>query len=132
MKTTVTTSIGGKQVTIETGRLARQADGSVLVTCGNNIVLVTVVSSRKTSNADFFPLTVEYQEKFYATGRIPGGYFKREGKPTNDATLIARLIDRPLRPKFPEGYRQETQVVAITLSADLELLHRVVLVKFFL
>lgn len=118
MKTTVTTSIGGKQITIETGRLARQADGSVLVTCGNNIVLVTVVSSRKTSNADFFPLTVEYQEKFYATGRIPGGYFKREGKPTTDATLIARLIDRPLRPKFPEGYRQETQVVAITLSAD--------------
>jgi len=118
MKTTVTTSIGGKQITIETGRLARQADGSVLVTCGNNIVLVTVVSSRKTSTADFFPLTVEYQEKFYATGRIPGGYFKREGKPTNDATLIARLIDRPLRPKFPEGFRQETQVVAITLSAD--------------
>lgn len=118
MKTTVTTSISGKQITIETGRLARQADGSVLVTCGNNIVLVTVVSSRKTSTADFFPLTVEYQEKFYATGRIPGGYFKREGKPTNDATLIARLIDRPLRPKFPEGYRQETQVVAITLSAD--------------
>jgi len=118
MKTTVTTSIGGKQITIETGRLARQADGSVLVTCGNNIVLVTVVSSRKISTADFFPLTVEYQEKFYATGRIPGGYFKREGKPTTDATLTARLIDRPLRPKFPEGYRQETQVVAITLSAD--------------
>jgi len=118
MKTTVTTSIGGKQITIETGRLARQADGSVLVTSGNNIVLVTVVSSRKTSDADFFPLTVEYQEKFYATGRIPGGYFKREGKPTTDATLTARLIDRPLRPKFPEGYRQETQVVATTLSAD--------------
>jgi polyribonucleotide nucleotidyltransferase len=118
MKTTVTTSIGGKQITIETGRLARQADGSVLVSSGNNIVLVTAVSSRKTSEADFFPLTVEYQEKFYATGRIPGGYFKREGKPTNDATLTARLIDRPLRPKFPEGYRQETQVVATTLSAD--------------
>lgn len=118
MKTTVTTSVGGKQITIETGRLARQADGSVLVTCGNNIVLVTVVSSTKESTADFFPLTVEYQEKFYATGRIPGGYFKREGKPTTDATLTARLIDRPLRPKFPEGYRQETQVVATTLSAD--------------
>lgn len=118
MKTTVTTSIGGKQITMETGRLARQADGSVLVTCGNNIVLVTAVSSREASDADFFPLTVEYQEKFYATGRIPGGYFKREGKPTTDATLIARLIDRPLRPKFPEGYRQETQVVATTLSAD--------------
>ena len=118
MKTTVTTSIGGKQITIETGRMARQADGSVLVSSGNNIVLVTVVSSKKESTADFFPLTVEYQEKFYATGKIPGGYFKREGKPTTDATLNARLIDRPLRPKFPENYRQETQVVATTLSAD--------------
>lgn len=118
MKTTVTTSVGGKQITMETGRLARQADGAVLVTCGNNMVLVTAVSSRAVSKADFFPLTVEYQEKFYATGKIPGGYFKREGKPTTEATLNARLIDRPLRPKFPEGYRQETQVVATTLSSD--------------
>jgi polyribonucleotide nucleotidyltransferase len=118
MKTTVTTSVGGKQITMETGRLARQADGAVLVTCGNNMVLVTAVSSRSVSKADFFPLTVEYQEKFYATGKIPGGYFKREGKPTTEATLNARLIDRPLRPKFPEGYRQETQVVATTLSSD--------------
>jgi polyribonucleotide nucleotidyltransferase len=118
MKTTVTTSIGGKQITMETGRLARQADGAVLVSCGNNMVLVTAVSSRTQSKADFFPLTVEYQEKFYASGKIPGGYFKREGKPTTEATLNARLIDRPLRPKFPEGYRQETQVVATTLSTD--------------
>ncbi len=118
MKTTVTTSVGGKQITIETGRLAKQADGSVLVSSGNNMVLVTAVSSKKASELDFFPLTVEYIEKFYATGKIPGGYFKREGKPTNDAVLTARLIDRPIRPSFPEGYRNETQVVATVLSAD--------------
>ncbi|WP_413287914.1 polyribonucleotide nucleotidyltransferase [Bdellovibrio sp. HCB337] len=118
MKTTVTTSVGGKQITIETGRLAKQADGSTLVTCGNNMVLVTAVSSKKASTLDFFPLTVEYIEKFYATGKIPGGYFKREGKPTTDAVLTARLIDRPIRPLFPEGYRNETQVVATVLSAD--------------
>lgn len=118
MKTTVTTSVGGKQITIETGRLAKQADGAALVSCGNNMVLVTAVSSRKTSELDFFPLTVEYIEKFYATGKIPGGYFKREGKPTNDAILTARLIDRPIRPSFPEGYRSETQVVGTVLSAD--------------
>ncbi len=118
MKTTVTTSVGGKQITIETGRMAKQADGSVLVSSGSNLVLVTAVSSRKESTLDFFPLTVEYQEKFYATGKIPGGYFKREGKPTTEAVLNARLIDRPIRPSFPEGYRYETQVVATTLSAD--------------
>lgn len=114
----VTATVGGKTITIETGRLAKQADGAVLVTCGNNMVLVTAVSSRKMSTLDFFPLTVEYQEKFYSTGKIPGGYFKREGRPTNNATLTARLIDRPIRPVFPEGYRHETQVVATTLSYD--------------
>ncbi|MBX2989243.1 MAG: polyribonucleotide nucleotidyltransferase [Bdellovibrionaceae bacterium] len=118
MKTTVTTSVGGKQITIESGRMAKQADGSVLVTCGNNMVLVTAVARREPSTLDFFPLTVEYQEKFYATGKIPGGYFKREGRPSTDQILIARLIDRPIRPSFPEGYRHETQVVATVLSAD--------------
>ena len=118
MKTTVTTLVGDRQITIETGRMAKQADGSVVVSCGNNMVLVTAVSSRKQSTVDFFPLTVEYIEKFYATGKIPGGYFKREGKPTVEATLSARLIDRPIRPCFPEGYRHETQVVATILSAD--------------
>lgn len=118
MKTTVTTSVGGKQITIETGRMAKQADGAVVVSCGNNMVLVTAVSKKEASAVDFFPLTVEYQEKFYATGKIPGGYFKREGKPTTDAVLTARLIDRPIRPLFPEGYRNETQVVATVLSAD--------------
>jgi len=118
MKTTVTTLVGDKQITIETGRMAKQADGSVVVTCGNNMVLVTAVSSKNPSTLDFFPLTVEYIEKFYATGKIPGGYFKREGKPTTDAVLAARLIDRPIRPSFPEGYKYETQVVATVLSAD--------------
>lgn len=118
MKTTVTTSVGGKQITIETGRMAKQADGSCLVTCGNNMVLVTAVSRREPSPLDFFPLTIEYIEKFYATGKIPGGYFKREGRPSTDQILTARLIDRPLRPSFPEGYRNETQVVATVLSAD--------------
>lgn len=115
---TVTGRIGENTITIETGRLAKQADGAALVTCGNNMVLVTAVSSRTKSNADFFPLTVEFQEKFYATGKIPGGYFKREGRPTTNATLTARLIDRPIRPSFPEGYRMETQVIATTLSFD--------------
>lgn len=118
MKNVVTVEFGGKTITIETGRLAKQSDGSVLVTCGSNMVLVTAVSSKGESDADFFPLTVEYQEKFYASGKIPGGYFKREGRPTNMATLNARLIDRPIRPCFPEGYRNETQVVATVLSFD--------------
>ena len=118
MKTTVTTSVGGRQITIETGRMAKQADGSVLVSCGSNMVLVTAVSAKQEKDLDFFPLTVEYIEKFYAAGKIPGGYFKREGKPSTDQVLNARLIDRPLRPSFPEGYRFETQVVATVLSAD--------------
>ena len=118
MKTTVTTSVGGRQITIETGRMAKQADGSVLVSCGSNLVLVTAVSAKEEKDLDFFPLTVEYIEKFYAAGKIPGGYFKREGKPSTDQVLNARLIDRPLRPSFPEGYRFETQVVATVLSAD--------------
>ncbi len=118
MKQTVTADFGGNSITIETGRMAKQADGSVVVSCGNNIVLVTAVSSKRPSSMDFFPLTVEYAEKFYATGKIPGGYFKREGRPTNEATLNARLIDRPIRPCFPEGYRFDTQIVATTLSSD--------------
>jgi polyribonucleotide nucleotidyltransferase len=117
-KTTVTARVGDSTVTIETGRMAKQADGSVLATSGNNMVLVTAVSNREPSDKDFFPLTVEYQEKFYATGKIPGGYFKREGRPTTNATLTARLIDRPIRPSFPEGYRNETQIVATVLSYD--------------
>ena len=115
----VTTTVGGKQITIETGRLAKQADGSVLVTSGNNMVLVTAVSSKEPKpDQGFFPLTVEYIEKFYAIGKIPGGYFKREGKPSTESVLSARLIDRPIRPLFPEGYMNDTQVVASILSTD--------------
>ena len=105
-----------KTFTIETGALARQADGSVLVTCGEDKVLATVVSQKTKSDLDFFPLTVEYQEKFYSAGKIPGGFFRREGRPSYEATLTARMIDRPLRPCFPEGYRYDTQIVATTLS----------------
>ena len=118
MKQTVTLTVGSQTIEIETGRMAKQADGSVLVTSGNNVVLVTVVSSKRESDMDFFPLTVEYAEKFYASGKIPGGFFKREGRPTAEATLNARLIDRPLRPTFPEGYNKDTQVVATILSYD--------------
>src|SRR5689334_21527152 len=109
MKKEVTVELNGEKITIESGRLSKQAEGSVLVTCGNNVVLVTAVSSKKDSNADFFPLTVEYSERFYSTGKVPGGYFKREGRPTNEAILNCRLIDRPMRPCFPEGYNFETQ-----------------------
>ena len=110
------TKIEGKTITIETGGLARQADGSVLITCGEDRVLVTVVSLKTESDLDFFPLTVEYQEKFYSAGRIPGGYFRREGRPSYEATLTSRMIDRPIRPCFPEGYRYDTQIVATVLS----------------
>lgn len=119
MVNTVTTTIAGQQIKIETGRMAKQADGSVLVTSGNNSVLVTAVSSKQAKpDQGFFPLSVEYIEKFYAVGKIPGGYFKREAKPSNDSVLSARLIDRPIRPLFPEGYLNDTQIVATILSAD--------------
>ena len=114
----VSFELGGREVTLETGRLAKQADGAVLVTCGDNIVLVTAVSKKGESAADFFPLTVEYAEKMYSTGKIPGGYFRREGRPTSEAILKCRLIDRPLRPCFPDGYNSDTQLVATVLSYD--------------
>ena len=110
--------IQGQTITVETGYLARQSDASVYVSCGNNHVLVTAVSSKKESDLDFFPLTVEYQEKFYSVGRFPGGFFKREGRPSSEAILNARLIDRPIRPCFPENYKNETQVAAMILSSD--------------
>jgi polyribonucleotide nucleotidyltransferase len=119
MINTVTTSVAGQQIKIETGRMAKQADGSVLVTSGNNMVLVTAVSAKEAKpDQGFFPLSVEYIEKFYSIGKIPGGYFKREGKPSTESVLSARLIDRPIRPLFPEGYLNDTQVVATVLSAD--------------
>jgi polyribonucleotide nucleotidyltransferase len=112
---------GGKTLRLETGRMARQADGAVLATYGETTVLATVVSdSTPREGIDFFPLTVNYQEKTYAAGKIPGGYFKREGRPTEKETLVSRLIDRPIRPLFAEGYRNETQVIATVLSYDME------------
>lgn len=110
---------GGRPLTIETGRLARQADGAALVTYGDSVVLATVCFAREASpGIDFFPLTVTYQERFYAAGRIPGGFFKREGRPSEKEVLTSRLIDRPVRPLFPEGFRNETHVVCTTLSSD--------------
>src|SRR5215208_539745 len=112
---------GGKTLRLETGRMARQADGAVLATYGETTVLATVVSDKNPREGiDFFPLTVNYQEKTYAAGKIPGGYFKREGRPTEKETLVSRLIDRPIRPLFAEGYRNETQVIATVLSYDME------------
>ncbi len=112
---------GGKRLRLETGRMARQADGAVLVTYGETTVLATAVAARaEKPGIDFFPLTVNYQEKTFAAGKIPGGYFKREGRPTEKETLVSRLIDRPLRPLFPAGFRNETQVITTVLSYDLE------------
>jgi polyribonucleotide nucleotidyltransferase len=111
----------GRKLTLETGKIARQADGAVLATYGETTVLATVVSAKSAKpGVDFFPLTVNYQEKAFAAGRIPGGYFKREGRPSEKETLVSRLIDRPIRPLFPDGYRNETQIVATVLSHDLE------------
>jgi polyribonucleotide nucleotidyltransferase len=110
----------GRKLVLETGRVARQADGAVLATYGETVVLATAVGEREPKPVDFFPLTVNYQEKFYAAGKIPGGYFRREGRPTERETLISRLIDRPIRPLFASGYRNETQVIATVLSHDLE------------
>jgi polyribonucleotide nucleotidyltransferase len=112
---------GGRALRFETGRMARQADGAVLVTYGETTVLATAVAARSEKpGIDFFPLTVNYQEKTYAAGKIPGGYFKREGRPSEKETLVSRLIDRPIRPLFPEGFRNETQVITTVLSYDLE------------
>lgn len=110
--------IQGRKITLETGGMARQADGAVLASCGGTRVLASVVSSKKDSDLDFFPLTVEYQEKFYSVGRVPGGFFKREGRPSYEATLCARLIDRPIRPCFPDGCRRDTQIAVLVLSSD--------------
>ncbi len=111
----------GRKLVLETGRIARQADGAVYASWGETSVLATVVSAKAPKvGIDFFPLTVNYQEKTFAAGRIPGGYFKREGRPSEKETLVSRLIDRPIRPLFPEGYRHETQVIVTVLSHDLE------------
>ena len=112
---------GGKKLTLETGRVARQADGAVMLTCGETVILATAVAAKQAKpDMDFFPLTVNYQEKYYAAGKIPGGYFKREARPTEAETLISRLIDRPIRPLFPSSFRNETQVLPTVISYDKE------------
>ncbi len=111
----------GKKLTLETGKIARQADGAIIATCGETVVISTVVGAKKVNpDTDYFPLQVNYQEKYYAAGKIPGGYFKREARPTESETLISRLIDRPIRPLFPDDFRNEVQVLPTVLSYDNE------------
>src|SRR5882762_5373293 len=114
--------INNTPLTIETGKVAKQADGAVVVRCGGTMVLSTAVASRSAlEGRDFLPLTVEYREKSYAGGRIPGGFFKREGRPDEKETLTSRLIDRPIRPLFPEGFFNEVQVIATVISSNNEI-----------
>ncbi len=118
----VETDIGGRSMAFETGKMAKQTNGSVVVTCGDTMVLVTAVAEKKSKNMGFLPLTIEYQERMYAAGRIPGSYFRREiGRPSEKEVLTCRLIDRPLRPLFPKGYMSETQVIITVFSADQEI-----------
>ena len=115
--TTVSMELGGRTVTIETGKIAKQAAGSALVTMGDTKVLVTAVHSKPRPGIDFFPLTVDFVEKFAAAGKIPGGFFKREGRLSDREVLVSRFIDRSIRPLFADGYNDETQVTATVLSA---------------
>src|SRR3954471_20374812 len=115
---TVEKTLGGKTVSIETGRLAKQASGAVGVRLGDTMTLVAPVSGPGRVGLDFFPLTVDYREKVYAAGKFPGGFIKREGRPTTKEILTSRLIDRPIRPLFPESYRDEVQIQAGPISAD--------------
>src|SRR5476649_2858722 len=119
MSEKITAALGDKQITIETGKLAKQADGAVTVQLGETIVIVAAVAATKAKpGQDFFPLTVDYREKAAAVGKFPGGYFKREGRPTEKEILTARMTDRPLRPLFPKGYLYDTQIITVLLSAD--------------
>src|SRR5688572_12701697 len=114
-------TIGARTISIETGKLAKQADGAVIIRSGDTMVIVTAChAASERVGIDFLPLTVDYREYTYASGRIPGGFFKREGKSTEKEVLTSRLIDRPMRPLFPSGWRYETQIIALTLSADTE------------
>src|SRR4029077_1798642 len=118
----VSTMLGDRELSIEIGKLAKQAHGSALVRYGDTVVLVTACAAKEAREGlDFFPLTVDYRENFYAAGKIPGGFFKREGKPSEREVLNSRMIDRPIRPLFPEGYKNETQVIALVLSADTDI-----------
>ena len=118
MHDTLTVDLDGRPLTIETGKIAKQSDGAAVVKCGDTVVLVTACYAKEAKDIDFLPLTVEYKEYAYAAGRIPGGFFKREGRPTEKEILTCRMIDRPFRPLFPEGFNHETQIVGLVLSAD--------------
>ena len=115
----VTKDINNQTITIETGKLAKQANGSITLSCGKTTLLATAVQSKEPKEGiDFLPLTIEFSEKMYAAGKIPGGFFKREARPSTNSTLIARLIDRPLRPSFPKGYHNDVQIIITVLSYD--------------
>src|SRR5881397_331270 len=119
MTTQASRTVGSSDIRFESGKLAKQAGGSGVVTIGETQILATCTSSKPREGIDFFPLTVDVEERMYAAGKIPGGFFRREGKASETATLTARLIDRPLRPTFADGYRDEVHVVLLVLSADL-------------
>ena len=109
--------VNGKKLTLETGKVARQADGAIIATCGETVVLATAVGAKKLNDGqDYFPLSVNYQEKYYSAGKIPGGYFKREARPTEAETLISRLIDRPIRPLFPSSFMNAALKLLSNLS----------------
>src|SRR5881296_3103379 len=129
-QSSVSVTIGGRELIFESGKLAKQADGAVLVRSGETMVLATAQGRMDTrEGADFFPLTVDVEERMYAAGKIPGGFFKREGRPTERAILTARMIDRPIRPLWPKGYRNEVHVVCTTLSADLVTAHDILCIN---
>src|SRR5438093_6476874 len=129
-QTMVSETVGGQEITFETCKLAKQADGSVLVRSGDTMVLATAMGRMEPrEGADFFPLTVDVEERMYAAGKIPGGFFKREGRPTERAILTARMIDRPIRPLWPKGYKNETQVICTVLSADLITAHDILCIN---
>jgi len=128
--TTVSATIGGREITFESGKLAKQADGAVLIRSGETMVLATAQGRTEArEGADFFPLTVDVEERMYAAGKIPGGFFKREGRPTERAILTARMIDRPIRPLWPKGFRNEVQVICTVLSADLAEAHDILCIN---
>src|SRR3989440_12137795 len=120
MEQQVSIPLGNSALTIECGKLAKQANGSAYVRFGDTVVLATACTDDPREGIDFFPLTVDYREYNYAAGKIPGGFFKREGRPTEKEIITSRLIDRPVRPLFPEGFNDETQVIALVVSADKE------------
>ena len=126
----VSVEIGGKEISFETGKLAKQADGAVVVRSGDTVVMGTAQGRTEArEGADFFPLTVDVEERMYAAGKIPGGFFKREGRPTERAILTARMTDRPVRPLWPKGYRNETQCVATVFSADMVTAHDILCIN---